>query len=233
MRFFNLIIVFLFGFIIIQNSFSQDWANLNRFKKENSETMSQEKVKDRIILMGNSITEGWANLRPEFFENKSYINRGISGQTTPQMLLRFRQDVINLKPDVVVILAGINDIAENTGPTSLDAIFGNIVSMSELAKANDIKVVLSSVLPANSFNWNQEINPSDKVMKLNEMILLYSKKNKFEYIDYFSAMVNESFGLKKELGLDSVHPNAKGYKVMEPLLEEAVNKVLGKIESKQ
>jgi len=206
--------------------FSQDWANLKRFQKENVE-LKKTKMKDpRIVFMGNSITEGWSKFRPEFFEGKNYINRGIGGQTTPQMLLRFRQDVVDLNPEVVVILAGINDIAGNTGPSTIEMIEDNIISMAEIAKVNGIKVVLSSVLPALDFPWNPGLEPAEKVVKLNMLLKKYAKKNNIIYLDYFSAMANKINGLKKELGYDGVHPNETGYKVMEPLLENAIVKTL-------
>ena len=204
-------------------SFGQDWANLKRFQQENSELMLSKAHEHRVVFMGNSITEGWLSIRPEFFKNKPYVNRGISGQTTPQMLLRFRQDVIHLKPSTVVLLAGINDIAENTGPSTIEMIANNIISMAELAKANQIKVIICSVLPANNFPWRKGIKPAEKVRKLNLILQLYSYKNKLAYVDYYSAMVNDSHGLKKELGEDGIHPNKKGYLIMEPILEKAIN----------
>lgn len=176
--------------------------------------------------MGNSITEGWLNKRPDFFNSKNYINRGISGQTTPQMLLRFRQDVIALKPAVVVILAGINDIAENTGPYSVEATSGNIFSMCELAKQNGIKVIVCSVLPALEFQWRKGMEPAPKVVELNKIIKSYAEKNKLFYVDYYSAMVNDKMGLKDELCTDGVHPNEAGYAVMEPILEKQLQKRL-------
>jgi lysophospholipase L1-like esterase len=176
--------------------------------------------------MGNSITEGWINTCPEFFAGKSYVNRGISGQTTPQMLVRFRPDVINLKPAVVVILAGTNDIAGNTGPSTLEMIMDNLISMAELAKANQIKVVLSSVLPVFDYPWKPGLQPAEKIIALNVMIKNYAEKNGFVYLDYFSATVDERKGLKKELSGDGVHPNEAGYKIMAPLAEAAIKKAL-------
>ena len=208
---------------------SQDWANLKRFKKENAELEAPKANEHRIVFMGNSITEGWKNIRPSFFANKPYINRGISGQTTPQMLLRFRQDVINLSPSVVVILAGINDIAGNTGPSTIEMISNNIISMAELAKANNIQVVLCSVLPAYDFPWRPGLEPAEKVIKLNTILKSYAKKNNLVYVDYFSAMVNTSNGLKDELGNDGIHPNATGYKIMEPIAEKGISLALIKI----
>ncbi len=206
--------------------FSQDWANLNRFQKDNTELMNSNSKEPRVVLMGNSITEGWLNFSPEFFEGRNYINRGIGGQTTPQMLLRFRQDVVNLNPAVVVILAGINDIAGNTGPSTIEMIENNIISMAEIAKANHIKVVLSSVLPAVDFPWKEGMEPAEKVIILNNLLKKYAKKHKIVYLDYFSSMVNKENGLKNELGYDGIHPNAAGYKVMEPLFEKAIKKAL-------
>ena len=205
---------------------AQDWANLKRFEKENTELKTPKPNEHRIVFMGNSITEGWKNIRPDFFTNKPYINRGIGGQTTPQMLLRFRQDVINLSPTVVVILAGINDIAGNTGPSTIEMIENNIVSMAELAKANNIKVILCSVLPAYDFPWRPGLEPAEKVIKLNALLKAYAKKHRLGYVDYFSAMVNKSNGLKEELGSDGIHPNAKGYAIMEPIVEKGIAEAL-------
>jgi len=207
-------------------SYGQDWANLKRFQQENSELMLAKAHEHRVVFMGNSITEGWLSIRPEFFKNKPYVNRGISGQTTPQMLIRFRQDVIHLKPSTVVLLAGINDIAENTGPSTIEMIANNIVSMAELAKANHINVIICSVLPANKFPWREGLKPAEKVIKLNALLQSYSKKHKLAYVDYYSAMVNDSHGLKKELGEDGIHPNKNGYLIMEPILEKAIKKYI-------
>jgi len=216
----------LFVMLFNSLSYAQDWANLKRFQQENSELMLLRANEHRVVFMGNSITEGWLSIRPEFFVNKPYVNRGISGQTTPQMLLRFRQDVIHLKPSTVVLLAGINDIAQNTGPSTIEMIANNIISMAELAKANQINVIICSVLPANHFPWRQGIKPAEKVRKLNAILQSYSYENKLEYVDYYSAMVNDSHGLIKELGEDGVHPNKNGYLIMEPILENAINKYM-------
>ena len=216
----------IFLLLFLKSSYSQDWANLKRFQKDNTALMNSNSKGPRIVLMGNSITEGWLNFQPEFFEDKNYINRGIGGQTTPQMLLRFRQDVVDLKPAVVVILAGINDIAENTGPSTIEMIEDNIISMAEIAKANHIKVVLSSVLPAYDFPWRQGLEPAEKVVRLNKLLKSYAEKHNLVYLDYFSSMANKKNALIEELGYDGVHPNAAGYKVMEPLFEKAVKKAL-------
>jgi lysophospholipase L1-like esterase len=176
--------------------------------------------------MGNSITEGWKDLRPEYFAGRPYICRGISGQTTPQMLVRFRADVISLKPEVVLILAGINDIAGNTGPSTLEMIEDNLTSMSELAKANNIKVILCSVLPAYDFPWNPGVFPTEKIIQLNKWIKEYAVSNGFSYLDYYSSMLDERKGLKAEFSEDGVHPNQSGYKVMERLAEIEIAKAL-------
>lgn len=222
---------FIFTILIVLSSytisFAQDWPNLKRYQNQNSKLDTPKLDEHRIVFMGNSITENWLEIRPEFFSDKSYINRGIGGQTTPQMLLRFRQDVINLKPSVVVILAGINDIAGNTGPATIEMIEANIISMIELAKANDIKVVLCSVLPVLKFPWGATKNPAGTVIALNKKLKAYTEKSNIVYVDYFSATVNELNGLKEALGDDGVHPNTAGYLIMESILEEGIRKVLG------
>lgn len=200
-----------------------DWPNLNKYAIEN-QNLSNVSNQDRIVLIGDSITEFWKTTDNTFFQNTTMINRGISGQTTSQMLLRFRQDAINLKPEIIVILAGINDIAENTGPISLENIFGNILSMVELAKTNNIKIVLSSVLPANKFPWRPDLQPAEKVIELNAMIRKYCQENKIPYIDYYSKMVDNQKGLDAKFTNDGVHPTLAGYKIMKPLLEEVLAK---------
>lgn len=203
-----------------------DWPSLARYRAENEKLGLPAAGEKRIVFMGNSITEGWIYSSPEFFAGRPYIDRGISGQTTPQMLIRFRPDVIELKPKVVVILAGINDIAGNTGPATLEMIEANIASMCELAKFHKIKVVLSSVLPAYDFPWNPGVFPAEKIIALNAWIKKYAAENSFIYLDYYSSMVDERKGLKKEFSEDGVHPNKAGYKVMEPLAEKAIEKAL-------
>ena len=203
-----------------------DWPNLKRYQSENAKLGPVKPGENRVVFMGNSITEGWKRIDSAFFKGRPYINRGIGGQTTPQMLIRFRQDVIDLKPKVVVILAGINDIAQNTGPTTLEAIMGNIASMASLAKANNIKVILSSVLPAFDFPWRPGLAPAEKVVELNKMIKDHADKNGYIYLDYFSSVVDERKGMKKEYANDEVHPTLAGYKVMEPLVEKAIAQAL-------
>ncbi|MCU0342673.1 MAG: SGNH/GDSL hydrolase family protein [Ignavibacterium sp.] len=211
--------------LLAQNN---DWANFERYKEENLKLGLPAPQDNRIVFMGNSITEGWKQLSPEFFEDKQYINRGISGQTTPQMLVRFRADVVNLKPKLVVILAGTNDIAGNTGPSTLEMIEDNISSMVEIAKSNNINVILCSVLPAYDYPWKPGLEPAQKIVTLNKWIKEYADKNETIYVDYFTPMADERSGLKKEYSEDGVHPDLAGYKVMEPLLEEAIADALTK-----
>jgi len=209
-----LLLAFFLGSVSVQ---AQDWAQMSYFKTQND---SIKDVSDQIevVFMGNSITQGWLSMRPEFFQEHGFINRGIGGQTTPQMLLRFRQDVIDLNPRIVVILAGINDIAENTGPISLTEIADNIESMVQLAQANGVVPVICSVLPANSFPWRQRTDPTEKVIELNGLLKQMAITYKLPYVDYYSAMVDAQKGLRSDWGYDPVHPNEAGYAVMEPLL---------------
>jgi len=204
----------------------QDWANLKEFQEANALVNTTDPDPNRVVFMGNSITIGWGNARPEFFKGKPYINRGISGQTTPQMLIRFRQDVIDLKPEVVVILAGTNDIAGNTGPSTLAMILDNIKNMAELAHASGIKVVLSSTLPVYDYPWKPGLEPAQKIITLNASLKSYAEEKGHIYLDYFSAMVDDRNGLPKRYAEDEVHPTVAGYKVMEPLVEAAIAKAL-------
>ncbi len=202
----------------------QDFANYAKYEKQNQEVMAA-KVTPNSVFMGDSITEGWVSKDPDFFRKNNFVGRGISGQVTSQMLLRFREDVIKLKPKRVIILAGTNDIAENQGPISLDKVFGNIVSMAELAKANNIKVVLCSVLPAYDFGWRKDMHPAEKVIALNKMIEAYAKKNNLVYIDYHSQMKDSRNGLDKMYTEDEIHPTAKGYEKMEAILLKKLGKM--------
>lgn len=201
----------------------QDWANLNRYRKDNSLVPLPNTDENRVVFMGDSITDFWGRERGVFFPGKPYINRGISGQTTPQMLIRFRPDVIALKPKVVVILAGTNDIAGNTGPETVEEIEGNLASMAQLAVANNIKVVLSSVLPVCDYIQPQTSRrPPEKIVTLNAWIKLYCEQNHLVYLDYYSAMVDDRNMLRKDLTDDGLHPNATGYGVMSPLAAQAI-----------
>lgn len=228
-----LLIIFLIP-IVNQEVNAQNWsefANTRYYAKANLELKLHSKAENRVVFMGNSITEGWVFFRPEFFENRDYINRGIGGQTTPQMLLRFRPDVIDLNPKVVVILAGTNDIAGNTGYTSLETITGNIKSMAEIANANGVEVIISSILPAIEYLWKPGLNPAPKIISINKELKKYAKKNNFIYLDYFSAMVDDNDGLKVPDYTsedDLVHPNKAGYLVMENLAEKAIDQALSR-----
>lgn len=224
----KLMFLYLISILGLNTIQAQDWANLDQFKQANKELPARISGEDRVVLMGNSITSGWPHHRPAFFEGKPWVNRAISGQTTPQMLVRFRQDVIDLNPNVVVLLAGTNDIAGNTGPSTIKMIFDNIKGMSEMATANGITVVLSSVLPVYDYPWRPGLEPADKIVALNIMIKAYAAANGHIYLDYFSAMVDDRNGLPKKYAKDGVHPTVEGYKVMEPLLEAAILEALSK-----
>jgi len=202
-----------------------DWANFKKYEAENKKVEPALKQEKRVVFMGNSIFEGWIRLRPEFFSGKPYFDRGISGQTTPQMLLRMYDDVIALQPDIMVLKAGINDIAENNAPYNPDHTLDNIKAMAQLARFNKIKVILCSVLPASDFRWRPGLKPGDKVIALNEAIKQFADENKFYYLDLYSSVVDDNKGMRKEYASDGVHPTVEGYKVMEPLLEEAIRKV--------
>ncbi|MBV8069604.1 MAG: SGNH/GDSL hydrolase family protein [Acidobacteriaceae bacterium] len=179
--------------------------------------------------MGDSITDAWGRGVGTFFPGKPYVNRGISGQTTPQMLIRFRPDVINLQPKAVVILAGTNDIAGNTGPETLEEIEGNLESMAQLAQANKIRVVLASVMPVcNCVKDQTTKRPPEEIVALNAWIKNYAEHNGCVYLDYYSAMVDDHGMLKKELTADGLHPNAAGYGVMAPLAQQAIDQALSK-----
>jgi lysophospholipase L1-like esterase len=221
-------LIFSITFLVAQKDYTpdQDWSNLNRYKLDNTQLGSPLEHEKRVVFMGNSITQGWSVLFPEFFEGKPYINRGISGQTTPQMLIRFRADVIALEPKVVLILAGINDIAGNTGPSDVTMITNNIMSMAELAKNNNIHVIISSILPAKDFSWKPGMNPPPKILAVNTIIEKFANDNGMIYLDYYSSMVDEDNALKKEYGYDGVHPNKEGYQVMSLLAEDAINGIL-------
>ena len=199
-----------------------DWPNLQKFAQANADLAVPTPNEKRVVFMGNSITAGWTPLFAEMFPGKPYVGRGISGQTTPQMLVRFRQDVIALKPAVVVILAGTNDIAGNTGPSTLEMIEGNLASMSEIAQANGIRVVLCSVLPVFDYPWKPGLEPASKIVALNTWIREYAKSHHAQYADFHGAMADARQGLPKELAADGVHPNLAGYKIMAPIMERAI-----------
>lgn len=213
--------------IFMMNSLNaQDWPNFKEFQDANARLPQVKQNEKRVVFMGNSITIGWLQTHPDFFKNKPYVNRGISGQTTPQMLVRFRADVVDLDAAAVVLLAGTNDIAGNTGPVTLEMILDNIKSMTEIAQANDIKVILCSVLPAFDYPWRPGLAPNVKIPKLNKMIKRYAEESGAYYLDYFTALEDGNNGMIKEYTTDGVHLTLEGYQVMEPLVENALQKVI-------
>jgi lysophospholipase L1-like esterase len=208
----------------------RDWANLGRYRQPNESVSSTD-----VVFMGDSITDAWPQPRYRFFQGKNYVGRGISGQTTPQMLIRMRPDVVALKPKVVVILAGTNDIAGNTGPMTNEEIAGNIESMAEIAVANGIKVVLSSILPTSNYHQgpNQAApqtvqRPLSRIRALNDWMKEYAAAKGHVYLDYYSAMIDDQGMLKTELSGDDLHPNEAGYAVMAPLAQAAIDRALGR-----
>lgn len=203
-----------------------DWANLGRYAAANAALPAPAPGESRVVFMGNSITEGWAPRFPEHFPGQPYIGRGIGGQTTPQMLVRFRQDVIALRPRVVVILAGTNDIAGNTGPSTLEMIEDNIASMTELAMANGIRVVLCSVLPVFDYPWKPGLTPAPKIVALNAWIRAYAARRGAVYADFHGAMADSRQGLPAALAADGVHPTEAGYRVMVPIVSAAIEQAL-------
>ena len=218
-----------------QNRTLQDWPNLARYHEANVSLSAPAKDEQRVVFMGDSITDMWALPRfGGFFPGKPYVDRGISGQTTPQMLVRFREDVIALQPKVVLILAGTNDLAGNTGPITLEETEANLASMSELARANGIRVVLASVLPVSNYGHDAKGEPLDmrtrrppeKILELNAWIKKYAQEKGDTYLDYFSATVDDQGLLKKDLSDDGLHPNGAGYAVMAPLAEKAIQAAL-------
>lgn len=220
-------IILLFAvFTAFSSLLFADWANYGRYAKANEEVLASEKA-PVAVFMGDSITDGWFGSRRQFFNENNYVGRGIGGQVTPQMLARFQRDVVDLKPKVVLILAGTNDIARNQGPISLENIVGNIQSMCEIAKAHKIKPVICSILPAAEYGWRKEIeNVGDKIIEVNKMLKDYAKKNKIAYLDYHSKMVDERKGLPLNYSKDGVHPTAEGYAVMEEMAKPFIDNVV-------
>jgi lysophospholipase L1-like esterase len=208
-----------------------DWPALARYREDNMKTAPPAKNEQRVVFMGDSITDSWDSPNNGgFFPGKPFVNRGISGQTTPQMLIRFRRDVIELKPKVVVILAGTNDLAGNTGPTTLEAIEDNLTSMADLASAHGIRVVFASLLPVSDYEVRDgkpivqtTRRPPAQILALNKWLKEFAAAHKMVYLDYFSAMVDDKGFLKDELSNDGLHPNPQGYAVMNPLAEAAIN----------
>lgn len=206
---------------------TSDWAALCYFRADNASLAVEPAPAGRVVFMGDSITESWRLASPAFF-GPARPNRGISGQTTPQMLLRFKADVLALKPAAVHILGGVNDIAGNTGPTTLEDVENNIVSMVELAKAHGVKVVLATPLPAAKFNWRPDLKPAESVALYVAWIKTYAAEQDLIVADYYTPMAMPDGAMKPELTLDGIHPNKAGYSVMEPITTAAIAKALGK-----
>ncbi len=201
---------------------AQDWANFDRYQEANAEVGPVPEERARVVFMGDSITEGWREAYPEFWESSDFVNRGISGEVTAQMLIRFRQDVVELNPATVFILAGTNDIAENLGPTTLQAITDNIKSMAEVARANEIDVIIASVLPASEYGWRPGLEPDIKIPALNAMLKSYAETSGIRYVDLFSRMTDGENGLREELTTDGVHLTREGYRVMSEIVSAAL-----------
>lgn len=204
----------------------KDWASLTRYEDDNAKLGAPATGEQRVVFMGDSITDSWINDDPDFFKTNKYIDRGIGGQTTPQMVVRFREDVVNLHPRVVIILAGINDIAENTGPSKIENVAGNIFTMCEIATVHGCKPILCSVLPTIGFPWHPGIDPIPPILKLNALLQDYARAHHLLYVDYYSALVAGDKGMQKDRAKDGLHPNLAGYKVMEPLAKAAIDKAL-------
>ena len=200
-----------------------DWANLEKYKGANQELKKSNSGKDRIVFIGDSITEGWSDFSPEFFQQNNFVNRGISGQTTPQMLIRLKPDAVHLDPKMIVINGGTNDIAGNTGPSTPEMIIDNLCSMAEIAIKNNIDVALTTILPVYKYPGNDEVADPPKIISfINSALEEYCKKNSLIYVDYYSSMVDGKKGLKSEYGNDGVHPTKEGYEVMEKAIKNVI-----------
>ena len=217
----------MMAFLFNSQAANDDWANFRRYEKSNEEVKALPQEQRKVVFMGNSITDNWANRHPDFFKDNGYIGRGIGGQTTYQMVLRFYEDVVNLHPKAVVINGGTNDIAQNNHVYVEDRTFQNIVTMAQIAKTNGIKVILTSITPCEQYTWRKDItNVIEKIKSLNARIKEYAKKNKFQYVDYWTAMSNERGAMRDGISEEGCHPNAAGYAVMGPLVQAAIKKVV-------
>jgi lysophospholipase L1-like esterase len=218
------------GYIWAQNSKPEDWPDLARYRADNQALPAAGSNEQRVVFFGDSITDAWGRSETTgvFFPGKPYVNRGISGQTTPQMLVRFQQDVVHLHPAAVVILAGTNDIAGNTGPSTQQMIEDNFTSMADIARQSGIKVVLASITPAYEYPWRPGIHPVERIRELNQWLKDFCAKNGYVYLDYYSSMADEHGAMLPGLSSDGVHPTAKGYAVMAPLAERAIAQALGR-----
>ena len=201
----------------------QDWANLGKYKEANQQLKKSSSGEDRTVFIGDSITEGWSDFSPEFFQQNNFVNRGISGQTTPQMLIRLKPDAVHLDPKMIVINGGTNDIAGNTGPSTPEMIIDNLCSMAEIAIKNNIDVALTTILPVYKYPGNDEVADPPKIISfINSALEEYCKKNSLIYVDYYSSMVDGKKGLKSEYGNDGVHPIKEGYEVMEKAIKNVI-----------
>ena len=200
-----------------------DWPNLAKYREANENLKNSSSAGDRIVLVGDSITEGWTEFNSEFFQENNMINRGISGQTTPQMLIRFKQDAVHLNPKIIIINGGTNDIWGNTGPSTPEMIIDNLCSMAEIAAKNDVNVALSTILPVYKYPDRDDIiDPPKTISLINSVLLNYCKKNDLTFLDYYSPMADEKKGLRSDYGTDGVHPNKEGYNVMENVFRKAI-----------
>lgn len=222
----SLAIGFASLFSTVASADEADWANLRAYSQKNSELILQGAIQHRVVFMGDSITEFWDKEKSDLFANPHYVNRGISGQTTPQMLLRFRQDVIELRPEVVVILAGTNDIAGNSGPATNEQIQNNIMSMVDLARANNIKPVLCAMVPAANYYWAPELRPAPRIKDINAWIRAYTRAQSIDFIDFYAPMEAEGGALRAAYTNDGVHPNADGYLVMNELVKAKLAQII-------
>lgn len=204
----------------------EDWPDLARYRSADAALPAPAPGEQRVVFLGDSITDRWGRKVGDFFPGKPYINRGISGQTTPQMLIRFQQDVVQLHPAAVVLLAGTNDIARNTGPSTPQMIENNFASMAAIAKHYGIKMIIASILPAARYHWRPEINGAQEIREVNQWLKAFSEQNGLVYLDYYSAMADEAGGMRPGLSSDEVHPTEKGYAIMAPLAEAAIHKAL-------
>ncbi len=225
--FLSVVCLFFFSMVIAQDSKNQDWPNINKYQSQNQQIIEGGDYPE-VVFMGNSITEGWVNSNPDFFTSHNFLGRGISGQTTPQMLVRFVPDVVDLQPGAVAILAGTNDIAGNTGKATEKMITDNIKAMAQLAKANGIKVVLCSVLPVDDYPWAPGLQPIEKIASINIWLKNYAKNEGHTYVDYYTAMVTEEKAMDETYSEDGVHTNKEGYLVMEPLILKGLAKAFSK-----
>lgn len=221
------ILIAMMALVFNAQAGNDDWTNFKRYEKSNEEVKALPQEQRKVVFMGNSITDNWASRHPDFFKDNGYIGRGIGGQTTYQMVLRFYEDVVNLHPKAVVINGGTNDIAQNNHVYVEDRTFQNIVTMAQIAKANGIKVILTSITPCDHYTWRPDITDViEKIKSLNARIQEYARKNKFQYVDYWTAMANESGAMRDGISEEGCHPNAAGYAVMGPLVQAAIKKVV-------